>query len=206
MIDRHSICRFTEWPHIRKFAAGFVAVAIAAGIAAARLGDHSPPTPRVLANKPTSRAWQMTDSLGDGTPDFLRLYSAADRDAFRRWFTFLAEVHFFRAPDRLPPDVKDCAALLRFAYRESLRRHHGEWATSLGLDIVPPAADLDAYSYPFTPLKASLFRIRPGRFSEADLSSGAFAEFADAETLMHRNTWRVSRDLAEARPGDLLFF
>ena len=148
----------------------------------------------------------MTDSLRDGTPDFLRLTSSADRDAFRRWFTFLAEVHFFRAPERLPPDVKDCAALLRFAYRESLRRHDGEWATSLALDIVPPAADLDAYSYPFTPLKGSLFRIRPGRFSEADLSSGAFAEFADAETLMHRNTWRVSRDIAEARPGDLLFF
>src|SRR5687768_12628967 len=103
MIDRHSICRFTDWPHIREFAAGIVAVAIAAGIAAARLGDHSPPT-GVLANKPTSRAWQMTDSLGDGTPDFLRLTSSTDRDAFRRWFTFLAEVHFFRAPDRLPPD------------------------------------------------------------------------------------------------------
>ncbi len=43
-------------------------------------------------------------------------------------------------------------------------------------------------------------------FEEADLRGGAFAEFADAETLWRRNTHFVSRDLGRARAGDLLFF
>src|ERR1700728_2551532 len=34
------------------------------------------------------------DSEGDGTPDFLRLEDPHDREAFRRWFTFLAEAQY----------------------------------------------------------------------------------------------------------------
>jgi hypothetical protein len=33
-----------------------------------------------------------------------------------------------------------------------------------------------------------------------------FAEFADAETLLRYNSFRVSSNLHAARPGDLLFF
>ena len=36
------------------------------------------------------------DSVGDGTPDFLRLHDPADRRAFRQWFTLLAEWQYFR--------------------------------------------------------------------------------------------------------------
>ena len=62
------------------------------------------------------------DTIGDGTPDFLRLHDPADRIAFRRWFTFLAEAQYFRGR-ALPAEIDDCAALLRFAYREALRPH-----------------------------------------------------------------------------------
>jgi uncharacterized protein YfaT (DUF1175 family) len=189
---------------MRKRSAMVAAVAIAVAIPAATFWARSDGDPRAV--RTAAREFVMSDALGDGTPDFLRLSSAADREAFRRWFTFLAEMHFFRDPSRLPRDVNDCAALLRFAYREALRRHDGAWATVLGLDIVPPSEDIAAYSYPYTPLKSSLFRVRAGRFEAADLKSGAFAEFADAETLMLRNAWRVSTDMDQARPGDLLFY
>ena len=53
---------------------------------------------------------------------------------------------------------------------------------------------------------ASLFRVRDGRFSEADLGNGAFAEFADVKTLHQLNTFFVSREIGAAAPGDLLFF
>jgi hypothetical protein len=147
-----------------------------------------------------------SDHFADGTPDFLRLDTESDRAAFRRWFTFLAEAQAFRPPDRLPAEINDCAALIRFAYRESLREHEGSWAADLALPAVPAAASLEKYHYPYTPVGANLFRVQPGAFRPEDLGNGAFAQFADAQTLQRLNTHFVSRDLARARPGDLLFF
>ncbi|MGH9787344.1 MAG: DUF1175 family protein [Candidatus Acidiferrales bacterium] len=146
-----------------------------------------------------------SDRFGDGTPDFMRL-DTADGDAFRRWFTFLAEAQHFRPAGEAPAEINDCAALLRFAYREALREHTSEWASALGIDGLPPGAPVSKYSYPYTPLGASLFRVAPGRFRAGDPAGGAFAQFADAETLRKLNTHFVSRDLRHARPGDLLFF
>ena len=45
-------------------------------------------------------ALDVSDSVGDGTPDFLRLHDAADRAAFRRWFTLLAEAQYLSQPRR----------------------------------------------------------------------------------------------------------
>ena len=146
-----------------------------------------------------------SDSARDGTPDFLRL-AGADERAFREWFAFLAEEQFYRSAERRTAEVNDCAALVRYAYREALRGHDGAWATELGLEHLPPAGVVSKYRYPFTPLGASLYRVRAGNFRAADLANGAFAEFADAETLLRLNTHFVSRDLRAAQPGDLLFF
>jgi Protein of unknown function (DUF1175) len=41
----------------------------------------------------------------------------------------------------------------------------------------------------------TLFRVRPGPFFPEDLGNGSFAQFADARTLMERNTFLVGRDL-----------
>jgi uncharacterized protein YfaT (DUF1175 family) len=145
------------------------------------------------------------DSMGDGTPDFLRLHDTADRAAFRSWFTLLAEAQYYRNGSQ-PPEINDCAALLRFAYREALREHDSKWAQAMALPVPAGAADVRQYQFPFTPVGASVFRVRRSGFQAADLREGAFAEFADAETLWRHNTFFVSRDLVRARPGDLLFF
>jgi uncharacterized protein YfaT (DUF1175 family) len=148
----------------------------------------------------------MGDTLEDGTPDFLRLESPHDRDAFRRWFTWLAEAQFFQAPELRPVEIVDCAALLRYAYRETLRVHDPGWPAAARVPVVPPFEPVAKYRYPHTPLGASLFRVRSGSFRPSDLSDGAFAQFADAKTLWRLNCHRVSRRLAAAQPGDLLFF
>jgi uncharacterized protein YfaT (DUF1175 family) len=124
---------------------------------------------------------------------FLTLDEQSDRDAFTGWFTFLAEAQYF-TPE-LPPEVMDCAALIRFAYRESFREHDGHWASALKLTSVPPLPGVRKYVYPYTPLGANLFRTGDG-----------YAEFADAQTLIRHNTFFVSRDIGSARPGDLLFY
>jgi hypothetical protein len=146
-----------------------------------------------------------SDTIGDGTPDFLRLHDPADRIAFRRWFTLLAEAQYFRGP-ALPAEIDDCAALLRFAYREALRPHDAAWAREMALPVPASASDIQQYQYPYTPLAAALFRVRGGSLQTDDLGDGAFAQFADVETLWRHNTHFVGRWLSRARPGDLLFF
>jgi uncharacterized protein YfaT (DUF1175 family) len=148
----------------------------------------------------------MRDSLEDGTPDFLRLDNPGDRQSFRRWFTYLAEAQYFQQPQLRPAEIVDCAALLRYAYRESLRVHDPGWSDAARVPVVPPFEPVAKYRYPHTPLGAALFRVRSGSFRQSDLSDGAFAQFADAKTLWRLNCHRVSRRLAAARPGDLVFF
>jgi uncharacterized protein YfaT (DUF1175 family) len=148
----------------------------------------------------------FADSAGDGTPDFLRLDDPDDQQAFRRWFTFLAETQYFQPAERRPAEIADCAALIRYAYREALRAHDGNWATGAHLPLVPGIPSVAKYQYPFTPLGADLFRVKPGGFQPADLTTGAFAQFADAKTLELRGTHFVARDADRAEPGDLLFY
>lgn len=148
----------------------------------------------------------FVDGYGDGTPDFLRLADPADRAAFRRWFTLLAEYQATRPAQTVPAEVTDCASLLRYAYREALRRHDAEWLAASGLDLPVPPGEVRAWHYPSTPLGNALFRVAPGPFVLDDLSNGAFAQFADARTLVQRNAYLVSRDVRAALPGDLLFY
>ena len=130
-------------------------------------------------------AADLRDRFGDGAPEFLRLDSESDRRAFRHWFTFLAESQYYRAPRRVPKEINDCAALIRFAYREALREHDGAWASSLDLDAVPNEAPVAKFIWPRTPLGAALFRVRPGPFAASDVSSGAFEQSASKWIVYH---------------------
>jgi hypothetical protein len=146
------------------------------------------------------------DSFGDGTPDWMRLHSTTDRQAFRLWFTALADRAADAEPNQLPPEIIDCASLLRYAYRESLRPHDERWYSQYTVEQMPLLTSVQQWSYPNTPLGLDLFRIRPGPFHVTDVTDGTFAQFADAKTLIQANTFFVSRDLHAARPGDLIFF
>lgn len=148
----------------------------------------------------------LADRYGDGTPDALRLDTETDREAFRRWFTFLAEVQFFQDPSRRPAEINDCAALIRYAYRETLRKHDAGWVKEARLPLALGLEPVRKYEYPRTLLGPSLFRVTKGPFTASDLTAEAFSQFADAKTLHELNTTFVSRDLRRASPGDLLFF
>jgi uncharacterized protein YfaT (DUF1175 family) len=145
------------------------------------------------------------DSFADGTPDFLRL-DRDDERIFRRWFTFLAEAQYFQAPEARPVEIVDCAALIRYAYREALRVHDSRWAAGARVPLLNAADSISAWHYPDPRLGANLFRIVPGPYDPADLANGAFAQFADVKTLGRCNTHRISRDLARALPADLLLY
>ncbi|HEY1160619.1 MAG TPA: DUF1175 family protein [Terracidiphilus sp.] len=150
------------------------------------------------------RGWG--DRFGDGTPDFLRLTDPADRAAFRQWFTLIAGFQAIRPRAEVPAEIADCASLLRFSYREALKRHDDTWFAATGIEVAALPGEIRAWRYPETPLGAGLFRVRPGSFEAADATNGAFAQFADARTLVERNAYFVSRDVRQAEPGDLLFY
>jgi uncharacterized protein len=151
-------------------------------------------------------ALDPTDSSGDGTPDFLRLHDGVDRQAFRAWFASIAEAVADLPPEKVPAEINDCSALLRYAYREALRNHDEGWIHDAQWTEGVPGPSIRQYHYPQTPLGAALFRITPGGFQPGDLNDGSFAQFADARTLMQRDTHFVSRDVRVARRGDLLFY
>src|SRR5262245_16029238 len=112
---------------------------------------------------------------GNGVFAQVRLADESDRAAFRAWFVLLADAQFERPTD----DVKDCAALVRHAVREALREHTPEWVRRAGLPFAPQFADVRS-----APRAAAggmpLFKISDG-------PSPAYAEFADAKTLIHLN-------------------
>jgi uncharacterized protein YfaT (DUF1175 family) len=148
-----------------------------------------------------------TDTFSDGTPDALRLHTRGDRQAFRNWFVAVAEEAASLPNDKVPPEINDCAALLRYSYREALRQHDERWfAAQADPTRFMSVASVSQYIYPQTPLKLALFRIKPGVYESSDPETGAFAQFADAHMLMALNTYQISRDIHAALPGDLLFF
>jgi hypothetical protein len=171
-----------------------------------RSGAQFHPSSLALAAGSVSAARGWSDSFNDGTPDFLRLTDPADRQVFRRWFTLIADYQAVRPRNEIPPEVSDCAGLLRYAYREALKRHNDSWFLTTGIDLQAPPGEIRAWHYPDTPLKTGIFRVEPGAFDAVDVSNGAFAQFADAKTLVERNAYLVSRDARQAQPGDLLFF
>ncbi len=146
------------------------------------------------------------DSDNDGIPDGAELQSFMDREDFRRWFTFIAEDQFYHLSDQWNAEQRDCAGLVRFAWREALRRHDRAWLQKMGPSYTPIAPDVTRYSLEQGPLGEKLFRTAFGSYKEGELTNGTFSEFADARTLKSFNTKFISRDRRQGESGDLLFF
>ena len=151
------------------------------------------------------------DEDGDGFPDGAELGSENDRRNFRRWMTAIAELQYYRMSEAWNIEQRDCAGLVRFAWREALRRHDRQWLQAMnpgrveGSDYRLFAPDIAAFTLDRHPLGERLFRIDFGSFAPSDLP-GKFADFADARTLKNYNVSLIGRESVRAEPGDLLFF
>ena len=158
------------------------------------------------AGATAARAVVTVDADADGLPDRAELHAYNDRGNFRRWFTAIAETQFYEVSREWNAEQRDCAGLVRFAWREALRRHDRPWLRRMGKAYEPFAPDVRAYTLETSPLGEKLFRTRAGGFDESDLRDGTFSEFADARTLRDYNAEFVGRDRRRAHAGDLLFF
>ena len=146
------------------------------------------------------------DSDNDGIPDAAELQTFMDRENFRRWFTLIAEGQFYHLSEQWNAEQRDCAGLVRFAWREALRPHDRAWFQKMGPGYDPVAPDVARYKLEQGPLGEKLFRTSFGSYKDGELSNGTFSEFADARTLKSFNAKFISRDRQDAEPGDLLFF
>ena len=164
----------------------------------------SGPAASSVANHPTHS--KSLDADNDGIPDAAELQSFMDRENFRHWFTAIAEAQFYRVSEEWNAEQRDCSGLVRFAWREALRRHDRLWFQRMGPGYTAIASDVARYNLEQGPLGEKLFRSTFGSYKDGQLTDGTFSEFADARTLKSFNTKFVSRDREQAQPGDLLFF
>ena len=172
-----------------------------------QLRESAPEKPRILISSALigPERHQSADSDNDGFPNAVEMRTFNDRENFRSWFTWIAEMQFYKVSDQWNSDQRDCAGLVRFSWRETLRRHDHAWYQRMGAEYEPVAPDLTA-DLEKGPLREKLFRTSFGPYKESDLANGKFSEFADAQTLKTFNCDFISRDRQQARPGDLLFF
>lgn len=169
--------------------------------AAQPISERKTENPRLTRTEPNPNA----DVDHDGIPDVAELRTFNERENFRRWFTWIAEMQFYKLSDEWNVDQRDCAGLVRFAWRESLRTHDRVWYQRMGESYDPIAPDV-TLNLTSEPLREKLFRNAPGNYLAGDVVQGKFSEFADAQTLRTFNATFVGRDRQQARPGDLLFF
>ena len=168
-------------------------------------GSKNPATSNHATSRNTSSSVSL-DSDNDGIPDAAELQSFMDRENFRRWFTLIAETQFYRLSKEWNAEQRDCAGLVRFAWREALRRHDRAWFQKMGPGYKAIGPDVARYNLEQSPLGEKLFRTNFGSYKDGDLSTDTFSEFADARTLKTFNAKFVSRDRHYAQSGDLLFF
>lgn len=121
--------------------------------------------------------------------DPVPVLTAGARQAFRTWFCYIAETAYYR--ERLPPEINDCAALVRYAFREALKPHTPEWKRLFAAPRPFDAPDVSGFRIP----AGGLFSTGRGR-----------ADFADALTLRQHNCGCEGREAERAEPADLLFF
>jgi uncharacterized protein len=120
------------------------------------------------------------------------LLGEGDRDAFRTWFVAILEQQLDRPSPAWEGAQRDCAGLMRFAFHEAWGPHTEAWRDRMGFPNSPVASDPN-------PALA-------GPWRNAFPTPEGWNPFAKGSILRTQSCILLGRDVAEARPGDLVFF
>ncbi|NUU34426.1 DUF1175 domain-containing protein [Pseudomonas sp. C2B4] len=112
---------------------------------------------------------------------------------FRAWFVRIAQEQLSQGPSPRWYQ-QDCAGLVRFAANEALKVHDEKWLRSNGL------------SNRYLPPELQLSDAQRGLAQQWQQGSGKVGPYVNAIKLIQFNSQLVGRDVAQARPGDLMFF
>ncbi len=145
---------------------------------------------------------EASDRDGDGYPDAAELTSEEDRRAFREWFSAIALAQAERPCTCWPAEQRDCAGLVRFAFREALRRHDAAWRARIGPLEASPEQEVARFHYPNLPfLGERPFRVKRGPYS----GLGDFALAPTASRLVAGSMEPLLQGEKWER-GDILYF
>ncbi|MGC5704172.1 DUF1175 family protein [Pseudomonas sp. NFXW11] len=112
---------------------------------------------------------------------------------FRAWFVRIAQEQLSQGPSPRWYQ-QDCAGLVRFAANEALKVHDSKWLRANGL------------SNRYLPPELQLSEGQRALAQQWQQGGGKQGPYVNAIKLIQFNSQLVSRDLGQARPGDLLFF
>ncbi|GHF32577.1 hypothetical protein HNQ07_000384 [Deinococcus metalli] len=177
------------WPRLRP---ATLAVALALG-AAPGSATPAPPAPSVV------------DADRDGYPDSAELYGA-DRTRFAEWFAAVAESQYYGTNADWAVQDQDCSGLVRYAFVNALSRHNAAWFAKFRYLPPPRTPSVQGVSYPLPVIGRAAFRVAPGAYRPDDVAQGRMVGRTGAQFLLNGSMTRVSRDVAQARRGDVLFF
>ncbi len=136
---------------------------------------------------------------GEDNPELSYLLPA-DESALRQTVTNIALLQAHKPSPLWEPKQRDCAGLVRFAYRTALEPRDAARTSKLGIPSklnLPPLSDHARNLFPNYP---QIWQ------THADSNKPQYGYFADAETLIGHNFRLKSRELAQARSGDLLVY
>lgn len=141
----------------------------------------------------------------DGYPDVAEL-RGEDRARFSEWFAAIAESQYYGLNVDWKVEDQDCAGLLRYAFVQALVHHDAAWKAKFKFLPAPRLPSVQNQTYPLPVLSRSVFRVAPGAYQAGDVAAGKLVGRTSAQYLANAAAQRVSRNINEARRGDLLFF
>lgn len=145
------------------------------------------------------------DADRDGYPDTAELYGQ-DRASFADWFASIAESQYYGISADWAAQDQDCSGLLRYAFVNALARHDAAWFAKFRFLPKPALPPVQNLSYPLPVIRRSVFRVAAGTYRTDDVEQGRLVGRTGAQYLLRDSMTLVSRDLAQARRGDVLFF
>jgi hypothetical protein len=120
------------------------------------------------------------------------LAEQGDREAFRMWFVAILEQQLEGPSPAWEPAQRDCAGLLRFAFREAWGPHTEAWRSRVAFAASSVSGDPS--------------QSMAGPWRHAFPTPEGWRPFAKGAFLRRLACVPLGRELSEARPGDLLFF
>lgn len=141
----------------------------------------------------------------DGYPDVAEL-RGEDRARFSEWFAAIAESQYYGLNVDWKVEDQDCAGLLRYAFVQALVHHDAAWKAKFRFLPAPRLPSVQNQTYPLPVLSRSVFRVAPGAYQAGDVAAGKLVGRTSAQYLANAAAQRVTRNINEARRGDLLFF
>jgi uncharacterized protein YfaT (DUF1175 family) len=131
-----------------------------------------------------------------GIPAFAKVHKLNFRnsDVFRSWFVRIVEEQLRQGPS--PKWVqRDCVGLVRYAVNESLKDKNDKWKHSHGFANSPTPPNLNIPKDK-----------RNGLNDWVQYDGKSKSKYISAIGLIQGNTEFVSKNINQAKPGDLLFY